>query len=242
MIDLSDEILRRICWARQDALKSMWEITGINFDDTSNKIDYHNYMISNPLKIGGPGLGGADWGSGPSGFYSDEVLYNFITRAEGPIGLRWVTTVRGSTPALGCGIDGWDFPGGVHSKAIANAMGLSASEFASWVTVSSTNGRVALQGELREGAAWGWCTSPLTKENPYWAKLIPYYRNEMLWAWNQPQIQAISDPAERLARMHSINWWGHHYMKGLTVQDSGYQHRLKAAQTALSMSAQKYNA
>lgn len=53
----------------------------------------------------------------------------------------------------------------------------------------------------------------------------------MIWAWNQPAIQAVKDPAERLARMHSVNWWGSKNMK-LFHGGTGFKHRLQAAQKA----------
>jgi len=167
----------------------------------------------------------------PQGFYSDKILYEFITRAEGNVGLLWVTTYKGDTIATSCGINGWDFAGGVHSPKIARAIGVTAAQFASTVTVNKNSGwsRRAMGGEIKEGAAWGWATSPLPPNHPYWQRLIPYYRDEMIWAWNQPIIQTVSDPAERLAKMHSINWFGHHFMKGFSGSDSGYPHRLKVA-------------
>lgn len=166
----------------------------------------------------------------PQGFYSDQVLYEFISHAEGNIGLLWVTTYKGNTIARNCGIDGWDFPGGVHSKTIANQIGVSSSQFSSWVTINKNSGfsRRAMGGEIKEGAAWGWATSPLLSNNPYWQKLIPYYRDAMIWAWKHPIIQAVKDPAERLARMHSINWWGYHNPK-LFHGGPGFKHRLEVA-------------
>ena len=169
----------------------------------------------------------------PQGFYTDQVLYEFISHAEGNIGMRWVTEYRGNTVALRCGINGWDYAGGVHSPSIAKAIGVSPQEFGSWVTIDKRSGfsRRAIGGEISEGAAWGWATSPLTASNPYWQRLIPYYRDAMIWAWNQPIIQRVKDPGERLARMHSINWWGYHYLKGFNG-GPGWKHRFEAARRA----------
>ena len=55
----------------------------------------------------------------------------------------------------------------------------------------------------------------------------------MIWAWRQPIIQAVKEPAERLARMHSINWWGYRNVK-LFHGGSGWKHRYEAAQQACS--------
>ena len=56
--DKSHECFLRLVWARQDILKSILETTGINFGETKNNIEYHNYLIDNPVKIGGPGMNG----------------------------------------------------------------------------------------------------------------------------------------------------------------------------------------
>lgn len=170
----------------------------------------------------------------PNQFYSDDVLIKFITRAEGKVGLRWVTSNRGGIIATRCGIDGWDFPGGVHSPEVAKAIGVSSADFATWVSVDYNSGfsRKASGSEVTSGAAWGWATTPLPENHVYWKKLLPYYRDNMIWAWHQPEIQAISSCAERLARMHTINWYSYHYMTGLTKNDIGWAHRLQAAKEA----------
>ena len=45
--DKTHECFLRLVWARQDILKSILEITGINFGETKNNIEYHNYLIDN---------------------------------------------------------------------------------------------------------------------------------------------------------------------------------------------------
>lgn len=238
--NIYDTLIKEVNYMKVNLLKECYEFLGIDFEETKNDIVYHNYLAEQPLSFGNGSMidsefGGADTGELPipQGFYSDQVLYEFITHAEGSIGLRWVTTHKGDTVATNCGIGGWDYPGGVHNPAIAKKIGVSPQEFGSWVTINKNSGfsRRALEGEIKEGAAWGWATSPLTAENPYWKKLIPYYRDAMIWAWNQPQIQEVKDPAERLARMHSVNWYGYHNMK-LFGGGPGFQHRLQAAQRA----------
>ena len=218
---------------------------GYDLGSTLNEIEYRNYLIENPINFNTKSLcdsgydpnflcpGGSE--EIPSGFYPDGILYKFLSTAEGNIGMRWVTTYKGDTIAHRCGIDGWDFPGGVHSPSIAKAIGVSSQEFNSWVTIDKNSkfSRSAIGGEISEGAAWGWATSPLTESNPYWKKLIPYYRDAMIWAWRQPIIQAVKEPAERLARMHSINWWGYRNVK-LFHGGSGWKHRYEAAQQACS--------
>ena len=241
--NIYDEAIKEFLYLRVNLFKECLETLGIDLGDTKNELDYDNYLAENPLQFGGlyggEGLdsefGGAAAGKEPipPGFYSDQVLYEFISHAEGNVGMRWVTTYKGDTVATRCGIGGWDYAGGVHSPAIAKAIGVSPNDFASWVTIDKNSGfsRKAMGGEITEGAAWGWATSPIQASNPYWQKLIPYYRDQMIWAWNQPIIQNVKDPAERLARMHSINWWGYHYLKGFNG-GSGWPHRFQAAQRA----------
>lgn len=244
--NIYDEAIKEFRHLQIDLIKECYETLGIDLGITDNEIEYHNYLVDDPIKFysgyGEGGLGGVNsefGGAGagtlpiPPGFYSDQVLYEFISHAEGDVGMLWVTTTKGDIVARGCGIDGWDFAGGVHSKAIANKIGVTASDFASWVKVDKGSGfsRRAMGGEIKEGAAWGWATSRLGADNPYWKKLIPYYRDAMIWAWNQPIIQQVKDPAERLARMHSVNWWGYHYLKGFNG-GPGWPHRFQAAQRA----------
>lgn len=238
--DKSIEVLAKL---RLDLLKITYESMGVDYGETKNDIKYKNYLAENPIKLQGFGGGDGDvdsmFGSAgagklpiPPGFYSDKVLYEFITHAECPVGIYWVTTVKGDVQAVNCGVKGWDLPGGVHSKSIAAACGITDPSVFNF-TVSRTNGRKAMGGEIREGAAWGWLTNSVPASNPYWQKLIPYYRDCMIWAWHQPIIQEVKNPAERLARMHSINWWGYHYLKGFSG-GSGWGHRFQAAQRACS--------
>lgn len=245
MFTKADEIIETLAQYRRDLIKYYYEWFGEDMIiGDIDEIEYQNYLIDNPIQLNDPngdpyGMDSEFTGAGagtlqrPPGFYSDQVLYEFITRAEGKIGLRWVTTYKGNQIATRCGINGWDFAGGVHSPAIARAIGVSASDFESWVTIDKNSGlsRMAMGEELKEGAAWGWATSPLNADNPYWQKLIPYYRDRMIWAWSQPIIQAVREPAERLARMHSINWWGYHYIMGFSG-GSGWGHRYQAAKEA----------
>jgi hypothetical protein len=167
----------------------------------------------------------------PDGFPSDQLLFEFLSQAEGTRGLQWVTTYKGDKIATNCGINGWDFSGGVHNPAIAKAIGVSSTEFASWVSIdkSSWLSRRAIGGEIKEGAAWGWATTPLPASHSYWQKLIPYYRDNMIWAWNQPGIQAIKSPGVRLARMHTCCWYFNKSLKGLTIIDAGWKRRVELA-------------
>lgn len=187
----------------------------------------HSNIMENILNAFGGVGGGIE--PIPPGFYSDEVLFNFVRLAEGDVGLQWVTTYKGHEVATGCGINGYDGPGGVHSKKIGHDIGFTGIEDLG-VGITS-RGRRANSTEAQEGAAWGWQTEPVPVNAPYWQKFIPYYRDQMIWAWRQPIIQAVKNPAERLARMHSINWWGHHYLEGFSG-GSGWSHRLQAAKKA----------
>lgn len=165
----------------------------------------------------------------PPGFYSDTVLLNFVYKAEGKVFIKWVTTHKGNTLATACGINGWDAPGGVHSKHYGDKMGYSGGIDGFGVEMTN-RGRKALEGE-RKTAAWGWYSTEVSIDSPYWSKFIPVYRDEMIWAWNQPKIQEVKDPAERLARMHNCAWFGYRNMN-LFGTTSNWSHRLKAAQDA----------
>ena len=166
----------------------------------------------------------------PLGFYSDKVLFEFISQAEGNIGVQWVRTYKGHDIVIEAACFGYDFPGGVHDPSYIKKLGLTIADTQS---LGITNrGRKPIGGESHNGRVqWGWYTNPIPPNHSYWKKLIPYYRDAMIWAWNQPIIQAVKDPAERLARMHSINWWGYHYLKGFHG-GSGWKHRFQMAQRA----------
>jgi len=237
--NIYDEAIKEFCYLRLNLVKEILETTGIDLGETKNEIDYFNYLVNDPIQINN-GYGGMidsqfdGAGAGklpiPPGFYSDQVLYEFITRAEGNIGVQWVATYKGHDIVTSAACFGYDFPGGVHDPSYINKLGLTQSDTASLGIAN--NGRKPIGGESYGGRVqWGWYTNPIPASHPYWQKLIPYYRDEMIWAWNQPIIQNVKNAAERLARMHSINWWGHHYLKGFSG-GSGWNHRLQAAQMA----------
>lgn len=244
MLDTSEVYVKNLLRAVVDTYKLCFEEMGYDLGETKNLPEYRNYLIDQPLNFNTRSLNDSGYDSNfacgaagsmeiPPGFYSDTVLYEFISHAEGSVGMQWVTTTKGNEVATGCGIGGWDFPGGVHSPQIAKAIGVTASDFASWVSIDKNSrlSRRAMGGEINEGAAWGWATTPLGSSNPYWQKLIPYYRDAMIWAWHQSIIQNVKEPAERLARMHSINWWGYRNTK-LFHGGSGWPHRYEAAKRA----------
>ena len=186
------------------------------------------------------GFGGAGAGKLPipQGFYTDMELYLMLKYAEGDVALMWVKSRFDHTRVPQAGINGWDFPGGVHSKFIAEAIGYGHVDDIKQIdpSIELTNGgRSASAKERVGGCTWGVQTTPLSGSAPYWKALIPYYRDAMIWAWNQPKIQAVTDRAERLARMHSINWWGYHYLQGFGGGD-GWKHRLAAARKACGQS------
>lgn len=244
-MDESEIYVQEIQRARVNLYKLLFEEMGYDLGPTVNQMEYRNYLVEDPINfyngsVYDTGYDQTLFGSAgggkltvPPGFYSDQVLFNFLSHAEGNVGMLWVTTYKGDEVARGCGINGWDFAGGVHTSAIANAIGVSASDFASMVTIdkSSPFSRKAMGGEITQGAAWGWATSPIKADSPYWQKLIPYYRDAMIWAWHQPIIQSVKEPAERLARMHSINWWGYHYIKGFHG-GTQWPHRYQSARGA----------
>ena len=240
-----DDLIENLPKVRLNLIKEIFESLGINLGKTNNKINYQNYMVNDVDEIA---LFGSDYTNGdinsefmgagagkldiPSEFYSDKVLYEFITHAEGNIGVQWVGTYKGHDIVRSAACFGYDFPGGVHDPSYKLKLGLTISDT---VSLGITNrGRTPIGGESYGGKVkWGWYTNPLPAGHSYWQKLIPYYRDAMIWAWKQPIIQNVKDPAERLARMHSINWWGYHYLKGFNG-GSGWNHRLQAAKRACS--------
>ena len=240
--DPTNGIFAGVGQTRINLLKEVLEDYCIDLGETNNTVNYKNYLISNPITFQVPGMGGfgdigEDFGGAgggklpiPAGFYSDNVLYNFISTAEGKIGVQWVATYRGHDVVRTAACFGYDFPGGVHDPSYIRILGLTQADADSLGITNS--GRKPIGGEWYNGAVqWGWYTNPVPVSHPYWKKLIPFYRDAMIWAWNQPIIQAVKEPAERLARMHSINWWGHHYLKGFSG-GSGWPHRYQAAQKA----------
>lgn len=169
----------------------------------------------------------------PAGFYPDKVLHYFITHAEGRIGVHWVRTDHGHDFATDYGCGGYDYAGGVHVMAVANKIGVTPQEWASWVT-DTNRWRPAIAGERKGGVVGGWFTTEVPPEHIYWARLMPYYRDKMIWAWNHPEVQAIKDPAERLCRMHMANWGYNQNIKGMW-NSLGYTHRKKVADDAVAL-------
>ena len=236
-----DNMIELIPKIRLDIIKEIYESLGINLGQSNNEINYQNYMINNIDDIclfnaDGIGIDSEFTGAGkgmlipPQGFYSDQVLFEFITHAEGSIGIQWVSSKSGHNIVTSAACFGYDFPGGVHDPSYIKKLGLTPSD--TYELVITNNGRSPIGTESYGGRVkWGWYTKPLPANHSYWQKLIPYYRDQMIWAWNQTIIQAVKDPAERLARMHSINWWGYHFLKGFNG-GSGWNHRYAAAKRA----------
>lgn len=241
MLDESEIYIKELSNTIINLYKLVVEDMGYDMGDTNNEIEYRNYLVRDPINFNSMSLNECGYDSGfacgaggklpiPQGFYSDGVLFSFISNAEGNIGVQWVSDKSGHNVVRSAACFGYDFPGGVHDPSYIQKLGLTQSDAD---TLGVTNrGRAPIGGEGYGGkVTWGWYTNPVPASHPYWQKLIPYYRDEMIWAWNQPIIQAVKDPAERLARMHSINWWGHHYLKGFNG-GSGWSHRFQVAQKA----------
>lgn len=168
----------------------------------------------------------------PDGFYKDDVLFYFITHAEGKVAVQWVSSKSSHTTLTNCAINGYDLPGGLHSKRgddRVDSLGFND------LNVTMTNrGRNAVQGERKCGAGWGWYSTEIQDDDPYWQKLMPAYRDAMIWAWNQPEIQQITDPATRLAKMHTCNWkWARNIKSGMSDMRD-WDGRIKAAKDACS--------
>ena len=187
---------------------------------------------------GGGGGDGSFSGAGagrltpPPGFYSDQALWYMISHAEGTVGVKW-TRGKGSPndpAATDQAVYGWDLPGGVHSKGIVENAGVNAQELIACLHPTD-RGREAIKGERKGGVTWGWYSQKLDPGDPYWGKMLPAYRDKMIWAWNQPAIQAIKDPADRLAAMHTVNWFANQGMKFINDK-SRFGNRLKVARVA----------
>lgn len=200
-------------------------------------IQYGN-QLSGAFGFGSFGAAGAGKLPIPPGFFSDQVLFNFVYNAEGNVAVKWVDGAGNPCPS--CGIDGYDYPPGFHDKSFLQAMrevGVNPMDLG--VTFTK-NGRRAIEGEVKEGAAYGYYSTPVPQSAPYWKKILPIYRDRMITAWNDG-ASTIQDPAERLAIMHTMRWaFGNaslqraiNYVKG---KGSGtWPHRLQMAQKAVRM-------
>ena len=245
--DLKIEMFGRL---RLDMIKIAYESMGLDFGESKNLITYRNYMADEGLMMSagigfGEGCGFAGLSGGqrlpggklpiPDGFYSDLILYEFITNAEGAVGIQWVSSKAGHNVVRSAACFGYDFPGGVHDPSFIRILGLTESDADSMGV--SNQGRAPSVAESYGGRVqWGWNTNPLPMTHPYWSKLIPVYRDKMIWAWNQSVIQSYSDPADRLARMHSINWLRHQDLSMVDGHDKGFPGRLRAAKKACGTS------
>lgn len=192
------------------------------------------------------GFDGANFGSAsagelqpPPGFFSDNILFNFVYNAEGNVAVKWVDS--SGNLCTSCGIDGYDYPPGFHDKSFLSAMrkvGVNPQDLG----VRFTNrGRKAMEGELKEGAVYGYYSTPVPSSAPYWKKIIPIYRDRMIDAWNHG-ASTIQNPAERLAIMHTMRWaFGNASMQhaiNYVTKGGGngtWPHRLQMAQKAVSM-------
>ena len=117
----ADELIETLAQYRRDLIKYYFEWFGEDMQiNDIEEIEHQNYLISNPIQINDPngdpyGTDSEFQGAGrgklirPDGFYSDQFLYEFITHAEGKIGLQWVTSYKGDQIARRCGINGINF-------------------------------------------------------------------------------------------------------------------------------------
>ena len=95
MFTKADEIIETLAQYRRDLIKYYYEWFGEDMIiGDIDEVEYQNYLIDNPIQLNGPngdpyGTDSEFTGAGagtlqrPPGFYSDQVLYEFITRAEG---------------------------------------------------------------------------------------------------------------------------------------------------------------
>lgn len=175
----------------------------------------------------------------PSGFYSDSVLFAFISATEGKCFVKWVRsknipyTVPPSCPT--CAVFGYDYPGGLHVLPDEIKPRLKKDPEKDYGVTWTNTGRKAKDGETySEQIHWGWKSTDLAPNSQYWNVLMPYYRDRMIWAWRQTKIQAVKDPGERLARMHNINWGGYQQLKYFDwpFGDDDWKKRLSDAKQA----------
>lgn len=172
----------------------------------------------------------------PSGFYSDSVLFAFISATEGKCFVKWVRskgipyTDPPSCPT--CAVFGYDYPGGLHVLPDEIKPRLKKDPEKDYgVTWTNTGRETNKEESSGRTLLWGWNSTDLAPNNQYWNVLMPYYRDRMIWAWRQPAIQAFKNPGERLARMHNINWKGWHSSE-LLMTSSGWEKRLSDAKQA----------
>lgn len=51
--NIYDEAIKEFCYIKLNLIKEILETTGIDLGETKNEIDYYNYLVDNPISIGG---------------------------------------------------------------------------------------------------------------------------------------------------------------------------------------------
>ena len=198
------------------------------------------YFMTSSGSLGDLGVGGVCVGKyqvPKNGFPTDNQLMWFLANAEGNMAMKWVDS--SGKLAVNCGVGGYDFPAGVHSLQIAKEVGLTLALAVNTTNVNAVKwgsgfSRNAIGAERRGGAVRGLaCFTRLPWNSPYFQKLLPYYRDRIIVAWNKPKMEACKDLGIKLAMAHTANWYyGGNFNP--PCNDSGWNHRVKTAREALS--------
>lgn len=169
------------------------------------------------------------------GFPSNAQLLYMLKNAEGPGLYKWAWSETG--PAItSTGVDGYDLAGGVHAKDIAkkikqtpaSCIGLKSLDGITWKKVRPASGKeVGIEYKATMNG------KDLFAVDSYWKALIPYYRGEMQWAWEQNVVKQVSDIGRKLAICHTIAWG--HYRNTVFEEDSGWKNRLRIAKQAVKI-------
>lgn len=154
----------------------------------------------------------------PGGFPNDSQLQKYVYNCEGHVTVKWATS-PGGPPLADSVCPGYDLPGGVHSKVIMVAAGITPELALGGRSLNQVNYCFCRGGMGSEiGNAYtaylnkpGKYSSDLEPPAEYWAKLIPYYRDRIIEGWNQPIAQREPDLARRWALCHGMCWG---YSKG----------------------------
>lgn len=186
-----------------------------------------DFMNTSNLEFGDmPGIGefvGGGVYDIPGGFPNDAQLQKYVYTCEGHVTVKWASSPDGP-PLTDSVCPGYDLPGGVHSRTIMAAAGLTPELALGGRSLSQCNYILCRPGMGSErGNAYtaylnkpGKYSSDLEPPAAYWAKLIPYYRDRIIEGWNQPIAQREPDLARRWALCHGMCWgYSHGYKNSI---------------------------
>lgn len=167
------------------------------------------------------------------GFPSDAQLLYMLKNAEGNSLYKWAYSPDGAAIS-NTGVNGYDLAGGVHSSTIANKIHQTPASSIGQTSLSGITWkfvRDALGSEVGKEYVATKNGRNIMAVDSYWRALVPYYRNEIKWAWEQPVVKQESDTGTKLAMCHTMAWY--YYRNKKFKKDSGWNHRLQIAKKAV---------